>query len=106
LTRKEPKAYRNNDELCAKTETRRNGLTQSPSLTTSGVPCPGPRSFGSLSETTGQKYGIFKTAAVIRGSPGVDKEKKSSGRSSHKTPMSPSEGLSHKKSDGFLQEVV
>jgi len=67
---------------CAKTETRRKGLAQFPSSRTSGVPCLGPPSFVSLSGTTGQKYGIFKTAAVIQGSPGVDKEKKSSGRSS------------------------
>jgi len=59
-----------------------------------------------LSGTTGQKYGIFKTAAVIPENLDVDEEKKSSSRSSQGTPMSPSEGLSHKKSDGLLQEVV
>jgi hypothetical protein len=62
--------------------TRREGLAQSPSSRTSKVPYLGPRSFASLSGTTGQKYGIFKTAAVIPENLDVDEEKNSSGRSS------------------------
>jgi len=59
-------------------------------LGTSEVLCPGPLNYGSLSGTTGQKSGIFKTAAVIQGSLDVDKEKKSSGRSS---PCNPEESV-------------
>jgi hypothetical protein len=62
--------------------TRREGLAQPPSSRTSKVPTLGRRSFASLSGTTGQKYGIFKTAAVIQENLDVDEEKKSSGRSS------------------------